>query len=280
MAYEVLQPAAAVLRTFEGERASDGNPRFREMQSLLRIRTAKQTWIPSRTGNPGVLWNPEGDIYRNKARLFSSMFILEPKDEDDPRIRMLPFGAALGSGRFSRQDYYEFIIGRFRYPHPAFPDNWAAWTSANRLLFPFSFILQVLVSIARVDASSATLSSTEIGRHLYPISDHSSTKSIAQKILDERRTHGKGESTRLILARDTPTIVTTDVRRKFEEMLDFLCMSGFTYYLPTEQCTVGLNLRATHTTKFAVFEHKYGGEDRLKFIESTVSRVDGNDYSN
>jgi hypothetical protein len=259
--YPVLLSAASVLYQFEGEEISVSNPRIQQMQRLLAIRTNKNSWIPNRSGSADVDWNLEGDLYRNKGRLLSSFFILEPKDASNPpSVRLLPFGSALARGEISEQKFYDFIITRFRYPHPAWEENWIAWNQAVRSLHPFAYILQVLIELDAASQDPVYITTDEAARYLYPVSDHRKTKALAQEILTNRgNTPSKRER-------------SDDIDRKITDVFGFLCLSGYCYYCPGGK-SIGLNLRDRHLKELTIFERNRLNQDRLRNIKNLVAFI-------
>lgn len=265
LSYEVLKSAAAVLQIFENEIATPLNPKIQQMQDLLEFRTGKNSWIPKRSGSEDVNWDVEGDVYRNKGRLLTSMFVLEPKAfSEPPRVKLLPFGRALANGLITEKAFYDFIISRFKYPHPAWEDNWNKWTQANRELYPLAFILQVLLALDASHPDAAILSTQEAAIHLFPVSNHVNVNAIAKSILDYRKTSQTVERTR-----------SDEVDRKINDIFGFLCISGYTYFMPNGQA-IALNLRARHSTERTFFERTRKGENRLQEIKTLVELVEKN----
>lgn len=262
ISYQTLLSASAVLRQFEGEEVSSSNPRIQQMQKLLALRTNKSSWIPNRSGSADVDWNLEGDVYRNKGRLLSSMLILEPKDASDPpRVRLLPFGRALARGEISEREFYGFIITKFRYPHPAWDDNWEAWIQAGRTLYPFAYLMQVLIALDAISADAAFLTTDEVARHLYPISDHAQVRALAKSIHEHRST-----------STASPRSRSDDIDRKITDIFGFLCLSGYCYYKPGGSA-IGLNLRERHTQELTMFERSRQRQDRLQAIKNLVKSI-------
>ena len=262
VSYQVLMAAAAVLYQFEGEVISSSNPRIQQMQKLLALRTNKYTWIPNRTGSEDVDWSIEGDLYRNKGRLLASMLIVEPKEaHNPPKVKLLPFGRSLAKGEISENQFYDFIITRFCYPHPAWEDNWEEWTNAGRILYPFAYILQVLIQLDESKPDTAYLSTDEVARYLYPVSDHTQVKAGVKAILASRSE-----------AQLPPRERSDQVDRKINDILGFLCISGYCYYLPGGKL-VGLNLRSRHSQELTMFERIRKGQNHLEKIKNLVKNI-------
>lgn len=262
VSYQVLMAAAAVLYQFEGEVIFSSNPRIQQMQKLLALRTNKYTWIPNRTGSEDVDWSVEGDLYRNKGRLLTSMLIVEPKDAHNPPIvKLLPFGRSLAKGEITENQFYDFIITRFCYPHPAWEENWNEWTNAGRTLYPLAYILQVLIHLDEKKPSAAFLSTDEVARYLYPVSNHAQVKEEVKNILDSR-----------LVTQLPPRERSDQVDRKINDILGFLCISGYCYYLPGRNL-VGLNLRSRHSQELTMFERSRNGQNHLEKIKNLVKNI-------
>lgn len=267
--YDVLLNAAAVFRQYEGEALDSSNPRMQEMQRLLELRTARYAWVPKRESSEDVLWDVEGIFYRNKGRLLTSLFVIEMRLGGGPALRLLPFGRALAAGKVNEKEFYDFIIRRYRYPHPAYKKNWVAWTEAERTLYPFAFMLQVLLELQDVEPGQAFLTSREVLRHLYVVSDHSAVASVAADVLEERRSGVVGTTV------EVPSITS----RKITDLMGFLCISGYAYY--KRDGSMGLNLRSRHSVEKSYFEGSRVApvegasvkEDRLQDIRDLVDEI-------
>lgn len=260
--YEVLKNAAAVLYQYENELFAIDNPKIQEMQRLLALRTGKNAWLPSRKGTEDIAWNVEGDVYRNKGRLLTSMFILEPKSGEGSRIKLLPFGKALATGKVSENEFYDFIVSKYQFPHPAYEDNWAKWNEAGITLYPFAYILQTLVEIYNLDPTQAFISTSEVADHLHPKPDHSKIKEYSKNILKARKSK-TGEFA------SVPR--SDEIHRKINDMLGFLCISGYCHYLPNGNAA--LNLRARHKKEMTYYELRREGENRLESITELLKTI-------
>lgn len=257
LTYETLQQAAAVLSIYEGEIFDVRNPRIVEMHRLLEARTEKHAWIPKRAGSIHINWNTEGDVTRNKGRVFTSMLILKPKEWCDDRVQMTPFGKALGAGRVGRREFYDFIITRFHYPHPAWQDNWNAWSEAGRTLYPFVYLLQTLMELYRESPSDSFLSVQEVADYLYIDPDHAKVATYVREILVAR-----SENRAPILKR------SDQVHRKISDLIGFLCLSPYCYFQANR---VHLNLIGTHSKQFTHFWERRDGEDTLESLSRLCS---------
>lgn len=261
--YETMQQTAAVISLYEGEDLETYNPKMEEMLEELKLRTGR-SWLPERSPYlENIEFNPEGNFYRNKGRLLTSLYIIYPKQLlDKSIIKLTPFGIALGNGHISKKEYYEFILTRYLYPHPAYDDNWQQWNSQNKRLKPFIFILQILVGLYKTGRKSGFVTSAELAMLAYPSSDHHSTtiRSICEKILSER---------------DHPSAsreYSDQVDRKINDMLGFLCISGFTFY---DGSKIRLNLLGVHPGECTHFWEKRSPRgdieaNRLRYIENLI----------
>jgi hypothetical protein len=254
--YETLQPAAAVLQQFEGELISTTNPKILQMQDMLKVRTNKGAWIPNRSGSEAINWNVEGDFTRNKGRLLTSMLILFPKEFSEDKIQLTEFGHALASGRVSKGQFYDFIISKFKYPHPAWPDNWDAWKGSGKTLLPFIYILQALVALYKKGSSQAFLTTEEIADYLHPNPDHKSIKNSVTNILIARENKI-----------DPITKRSDEIHRKITDIMGFLCFTDYCFY---EGKKIFLNLMDVHEAEHVNFLGKRNGQDKMARIASLI----------
>ena len=259
-AYEAMQPAASVLALFEGEALDHNNPRMSEMLSLLQVRT-KLEWLPERNNSEEINFNTEGDIFRNKGRLLTSLLITEPKINQGDKLKLLEFGRQLGLGLVTREDYYSFLIKNYKFPHPAFADNWEKWIAAKREYRPFVDLLKIMIELFEIE-EDPSLSSDEIARFIYPSSENCNEREKAKNIGEYRK------------AKSAPKRERSDeVDRKIADMLGFLCISGICFY---KGSSAHLNLVGVHPVEKTFFWHKRstreGGEaNRLDEIKILIS---------
>ncbi|NWJ96376.1 MAG: hypothetical protein HXX20_11395 [Chloroflexi bacterium] len=270
--YNVLMNAAAVFHLYEGEIIDSSNPLILEMQRLLETRTGKHTWLPKRSGTQDIEWNIEGSILRNKGRLLRSLFILQ-LSEPYNIIQLLPFGRALATGKIPEQMFYDFIITHFRYPHPALKENYEQWTRAGRKLYPFIFILQVLLELNQTKDSisfnsDAFLTTEEIINHLYPVSDHTAVKRVSVNILKARQDDSK------VTESSSPEDLNT-AKRNINDLMGFLCMSGYAFYIDDSKIRLNLlNRHPREKTYFWATRNKQNLKcDRLQEIRTLISKV-------
>jgi hypothetical protein len=257
LTFESLQAAASVLSLYEGELFTIRNPRILEMQNLLAQRTNKDAWIPKRSGSEDIVWNLEGDVTRNKGRVFTSMLILYPKELKGGKVALTEFGKALGRGVINKDQYYDFIITRFKYPHPAWSDNWSAWTNSGKQLFPFIYVLETLVELYKRSPDHAYLKTEEVADYLHPDPDHSKVGYFAQAIITARHDG---------IAPITPR--SDDIHRKISDVLGFLCLTRYCYF---DGNIVRLNLFDIHVDEKSNYWAKRNGENKLQKIEELIS---------
>lgn len=235
-----MQQAAAVLALYEGQELSSSNPRMDELLDDLKARTGED-WLPQRSGSDMVKFNLEGDFYRNKGRLLTSFYVLQPKQlarSGPPVITLTDFGRALGSGYVSQKDYYRFIVGHYEFPHPAYDDNWAAWRAARKRLKPLIYILQILMELYKADEEEAYVSSEELAAFGYESASHEIAPRVAAAIIKGRTAGGKKRE------------YTDEVNRKMNDMLGFMSMAGYVYY---DGGSVDLNLMGVHPQELTYY---------------------------
>lgn len=257
-----MQQAASVLCIYEGEEFGVGNPKMEEILNTLQTRTG-EPWLPERKVSESIEFNVEGDFYRNKGRLLTSFFIIEPKgltDSEWPAIKMTQFGRALGSGYISERQYYDFIVTRIAYPHPAYEDNWRLWKQASKTLKPLVFILQILLKLYKTDKLQGYTTSEELAAFAYPESSHHAVSRITEGILKNRENPTKAIP------------YTDEVNRKINDMLGFLSIAGYTYY---DGRLIRLNLMGVHPQERVYYWEKrktreYDEANRLEELERLV----------
>ena len=255
VSYEVMLPAMAVMAQFRGERKGARNPRMEAVARCLELRTGKATWVPSRSAVADLRWNAEGDVFRNKMRVFTSLFLLVPFEWCDDTIQLTAFGEQLASGLLSSDDYYSAIISRYRYPHPAYLDNWLAWNDAGRELRPFVYLLQVLIQLHRADPAEAYLQAEEVMVVLMPLAAHAHMDEQIGRLLGHRQGAAPDQAS------------NKNLQRNASDLLGFLCLSGYCYY---DGSKVRLNLRSRHGVEHVWFDGKRSEQDQLSRVEQLV----------
>lgn|GEM_PF-971277 len=260
--FEVLQQAAGVLCLFDGENLLSDSHLMSEFTNLVQQRT-KLDWVPDRQASDGVLFNVEGDIFRNKARVFTSFLLLDPRClQKGDRITVTPFGEALGTGLIDRPQFYKEIVRRFRYPHPAYEDNWRAWSEANCTTRPLALILKVLIELFKID-SHGGVTAGELATYLHPQPFCNSIPIVVDKILESRKGKQKSDRQR-----------SDSIDRKLNDILGFLCISRLAFYDKTQ---VRLNLLDIHREESSAFWYQREGQNRLTELDSFLEECMRND---
>jgi hypothetical protein len=176
--------------------------------------------VPDRKVCEAVNYDIEGSLFRNKARVLTSLYILDPIEiQINSTIKVTQFGKALGAGLISKEEFYKEIVYRFEYPHPAYEDNWKKWTEAGKNLYPLLFIIQVLIELIKSGEDNNYLEITELATYGFLNANNENVKKVVKSIL-LARTDGSGDT--------APR--TDDVNRKIGDMFGFLCISGFCFY--------------------------------------------------
>ncbi|AZZ37454.1 hypothetical protein CIK05_11840 [Bdellovibrio sp. qaytius] len=212
--------------------------------------------MPNRTASEGVMFNIEGSVFRNKARVFTSLYIVDPEClEKKEKLIITEFGRALGLGYVNESQFYEFIITRFEYPHPAYEDNWDAWTEAKKTLKPLLFILDILLELHDLD-DEGVITTNELAMFAFSNCDQTKAKEIANSIYKSRKSKA-----------DTTREKSDQIDRKISDLLGFLCIAGFCYYEANSVC---LNLMDRHKEEGTFFWGKRDGQDRKHFFKMLI----------
>ena len=213
--YEALQQAASTLSMFEGVNYSIESEKNNELSRRLGVRTDLE-WVPDRKVSEAINYDIEGSLFRNKARVLTSLYILDPLElQLHNTIKVTPFGRALGSGLITKEEFYKEILFRFEYPHPAYEDNWKKWTEAGKNLQPLLFIIQVLIELAKSGEDNNYLEIAELAAYGFFGADNSNgnIREVAKNILTARSGGSNDAALR-----------TDDVNRKIGDMFGFLCI--------------------------------------------------------
>lgn len=227
--FETLQQAASALLVFDGFNYRDDVSETRSFEKLLKERTGLD-WSPKRETPEGVVFDPEGSVFRNKARVFTSMLILDaPLLQNQRIVKLTEFGRLLGGGRVSKSDFYAFQVKNFEYPHPAYPDGAAGWVSARAKVKPFLYLIEVLIGLVEQDVAENHLTSKEFLEFMMPNSPDFGVDKAVTLILESRKTK-----------RDVKVSFPTDDMRNASDIFGFLCMTGFTYYLSPGEIAMNL----------------------------------------
>ncbi|EKE05489.1 MAG: hypothetical protein ACD_19C00264G0005 [uncultured bacterium] len=263
--FEVIQQASSVLCSFEGKELFNSRRLVEEFQNLLTKRTGID-WIPDRNVSEDILFNVEGNVFRNKARVFTSFYLVDPEclKNREPLV-LTPFCRALGYGYIGKFEFYKTIIARFSYPHPAYDENWKAWIGANIRLKPFIFILQILLSLHLKGHDNAYISINEFANFAHSNPLHSEIENIVKEILKQR---SSGEN----IKRER----SDKIERKIGDLFGFLCISGYTFYKKNDIC---LNMIDIHPKEKTYFFEKREGFDKYnsinKLITDTLEELNG-----
>lgn len=224
---------------------------------MMNERTGLE-WSPERLVSDDVQFNVEGNLFRNKARVLSSMFLIDPIAFKNGEVKPTEFCKALAAGYIDEGQFYKEIIRRFQYPHPAYDENWQAWKAAGITLKPLLFILDILVCLAESDPGQAYFSVSEFAEfcHSRPIQDKA--REIADAILQHRQSGGRIQRQR-----------SDKVERKIGDIFGFLCMSQFCYY---DKNSIRLNLVGNNPEEKVNFFQKRGDYDMLRSIREFINQ--------
>lgn len=260
--YKTLQNAASVICLFENRDILASPKDLEEFEGAMKKRTGLE-WSPERLVSEDVNFNVEGNLFRNKARVLTSLYLVDPivlKNEN--RVKPTPFCKALGAGYINNHEFYKEIFSRFTYPHPAYDENWQAWTAAGLSLRPLLFILDILVNLAEAGTEQAYLSVAEFAEfgHSNPV--QAKAHEIAGSIIENRKNGQRIERQR-----------SDKVERKIGDIFGFMCMSQFCYY---DKSLIRLNLIGNHADENVNFTTRRGEYDVLQqtkdFINKSLGR--------
>jgi len=244
ISFEVLQQAASVLCLYDKQDFFDNSYVLQRFEEDLSIRTGVE-WLPKRNIDSDIIFNSEGNLFRNKARVFSSFYLIQLDSLiNKSQLHITPLCKALGTGRISKREFYNEIITRFSYPHPAYEDNWVKWREFDVSIKPFVFMLDILINLYEIAPLHAyfTVSEFAIFAHSNPF--YTSTNTIAKAIISSRSTEEKSVRKR-----------SDEIDRKIGDLCGFLCMTGYTYYHGNR---IYLNLIDVHPSEKVYFFEKRG----------------------
>lgn len=257
LAFDIVQQAAATLCLYDGQPVFNDTILMQEFSDTLSLRTGLE-WLPRRQASEGVLFNTEGDVFRNKARVFTSLYLLNPESLKSNVFEVTEFGKGLGLGFIDEEHFYKEVCARYEYPHPAYDDNWAAWRSAGISLRPLAFILKILLHIYEIDSKGA-VSIAELGTHAYSRPFYSDSKEIAETIVFSRK---QSEAVKRMRS--------DKVDRKIGDILGFLCMAKLCFY---KEDRVAINLLDIHHEEKTAFWHKRQQQDKLGELKSFLESL-------
>jgi hypothetical protein len=209
-----IQQACTSLLQLNGITLTNAEVELRHLNRLLLSRTGRE-WTPDRKPGGAVLWETEGSLFRNKKRVFTSFYLLDAeKFESEDRLVLTDFGRAVADGLITETDFYRTIIQRFRFPHPAYEENWRWWSQANRELKPLALILRIVSHLSVISSRVETVSIREIAYFGGPNPSTKDAEVIAINIKNSRDT---GEQIQH---------VRSDAHdRKIGDMIAFLAMT-------------------------------------------------------
>lgn len=216
-------------------------------------------WSPERRVSDDIRFNIEGNLFRNKARVLSSMLLIDPLSFKSGLIKPTQFGRALSAGLIAKEQFYKEIIQRFAYPHPAYDENWQAWKQAGITLRPLLFIMDILVHLAEINPDQAYLTTSEFAEfgHSHPFQKDS--QGIAQSLLHSRNNGQEIRRQR-----------SDRIERKINDIFGFLCMSQFCYY---DKTSIRLNLIGISPVEKVHFVQKRNDYDTLKDMREFVNQA-------
>ena len=209
-----IQQACTSLLVHNGISLEHADIELKHLNHLLYERTARE-WTPDRNPGGNILWETEGSLFRNKKRVFTSFFLIDAERyEMENRLWLTPFGKAIADGQVMAPDFYRFIIRNFRYPHPAYEDNWEWWTSVNRELRPLAFLLRIVSHLSILTGTFEAVSIREVAYFGGPNPSTSDALAVAEAIRNARDAKEKFDHER-----------SDALDRKIGDMFAFLAMS-------------------------------------------------------
>jgi hypothetical protein len=185
------------------------------------------------------------------------MLILYPKEWMEGKIALTAFGNALANGQVNKKRYYDFILTHFKYPHPAWKDNWDRWTKEHNELYPFIYILQTLVKLHEKSPEYAFLTTEEVADYLHPAPSHKHISEYAEDIISARESNTPAQTKK-----------SDDIHRKISDILGFLCLTSYCYFYGN---SIYLNLFDKHEIEKSNFLGKRKGQDKLEVIKNVIS---------
>ena len=255
--FQAIQNAAGVITLYDGTETTNSK-KMLEFQHMLNSRSGL-IWEPSRQNSEDVLYNSEGNVFRNKARVLTSLYLLSPFELKKGTISATKFCRLLASGKISEKEFHDFIINSYEFPHPAYDENWNAWKDANTKLKPFIFILQLLLSLYNDKPDSAYLTVDEFARFAHSQPFHDKIDNIVSEILKHRM------QPELLESRTR----SDKIDRKINDVFGFMCMTKYTYF---EGSKIRLNLVDKHPEELVNFYISRGGISIPDEIFKTITR--------
>jgi hypothetical protein len=258
LTYESLRNAASVIVLYDGTEVSN-QKRLSEFQNTLDSRTGIH-WEPERQNSEDVLFSTEGSVFRNKARVLTSMFLISPFKLKNGNIVASPVAKQLASGKMSQEEFHDFIITHYQYPHPAYEENWTAWTASGRKLLPLVYILQILYALYNKDPRAAYITTNEFARFAHANPDSNNVENIADEIIKYRSSPN-----------DYPPRKRSDkVDRKINDIFGFLCMTKYVYY---NGQNIVLNMVRLHPSENVFFySNRTGAQSAADEVKAVIEK--------
>jgi hypothetical protein len=257
LSFEVLQQAAATLLMFDGLMYREDPSETTRLGAWLNERTGIE-WLPKRKVPEGVVFDPEGSVFRNKARVLTSMGLIDPSEfESKRRIVTTEFCRRLGCGLVGEVEFYVHVINEFRYPHDAYPREGRNWEAASTSVQPFVLLIRLLMRLAEVDYSEAYLTSDEFVGVVMKAEPTFDLDSIEKEVLALRKTGMKPET----------SDIGTDTRRYASDIYGYLCLTGITYYRGASRIDLNLISRSNIDRTY-FFAKNNKGESALDRLNS------------
>lgn len=256
LSYEVMQQAAATLCLFEGKPIFFDEQLMVEFSDILDKRTGLE-WLPRRTASEGVLFNIEGNLFRNKARVFTSFYLVDPEClKVKGNLIITNLCSALGFGFIKERQFYKEIFARYEYPHPAYDENWKMWNEKGCSIKPLAFFLKIMLEIFKLDGAGE-VSAGELARFAHPRPIFTEAPGIAREIVQSRK-------------RQLPSRKRSDkIDRKITDILGFMCVSKFCFYYKQKVKINLFSIQKEEKTAFWESRLNHSALDEIeKFLDS------------
>ncbi len=258
--FEVMQQACASIMPIDGFNYRDDINDSKRFELWLTDRTDLE-WTPRRSVPEGIHFNPEGSVFRNKARVFTSMGVVDAAKLQNERVVLLTdFGRNLGGGLISKSEYYQFQVANYSYPHPAYPESAITWAQNNVTVKPFELILRVLIILTQeYGLSHNSLSSQEFARFfMQAVPDFNAAK-IAEKIIASRDSVDDASGSEY----------AKENMRNATDIFGFLALSGLVYFVSAG--VICLNLISVSSKDKTYFHFKNReGESAIDNIRKSL----------
>jgi hypothetical protein len=187
------------------------------------------------------------------------MLILYRKNWKDEKVSLTAFGKSLAKGEVSKSEFYKFIITRFKYPHPAWDDNWKAWNEKGTELYPFLYILNALHLLHEKNESMAYLTTEEVADYLHIYNNNSCVSHGVEAILHARKHNLPAQIKR-----------QDNIHRKISDVLGFLCLTDYCFFKGEK---IYLNLLQNHSDEKVNFWGNRNKQNKLEEIKTMISFV-------